>query len=182
MGQTKQFNPWLNDEAIEFLQNFIEQNPNAKILEFGSGGSTVWFSQRTKFLTSIEHNKEWFNFVNKSLLEDKNCNSVCMRLIEQNYYEVCSEFSDEYFDIILVDGVNRKKCIKASIRILKQGGVLMLDNAERPWYNKIYSMLNNWQIYKTLQVRTDLSGNATKLRQTNWWIKPYKLYQKDNNF
>jgi len=164
--------PWLNSEAIKFLSKYILENPNPKILEFGSGGSTIWFSQKTPSLTTIEHNKLWFDYVNQSLYKNKLCNPVDIRLIEQNYYKICDEFPDNFFDIILIDGINRVNCAQASIRILKPGGILMLDNAERPWYHKIYSMLNNWKFYKTSQMRSDLSGKTSKLRETNWWIKP----------
>ena len=47
--------PWLTDEAVAFLDVFCEENPDAKILEFGSGASTLWFAKRTPNLYSDEH-------------------------------------------------------------------------------------------------------------------------------
>lgn len=35
------------------------------ILEFGSGASSSWWAERSKSVTSIEHDKEWFEIVKK---------------------------------------------------------------------------------------------------------------------
>ena len=49
--------PWIHDTVIELLEKNIKKN--TKLLEFGSGYSTVWFQNYTDNLISIEHNKSW---------------------------------------------------------------------------------------------------------------------------
>ena len=33
--------PWLTEKAIKFLDGFLKDRPDATVLEFGCGGSTI---------------------------------------------------------------------------------------------------------------------------------------------
>ena len=45
--------PLLNLATVDFLQKIITKN--FKILEIGSGSSTIWFAKRVKYIVSYEH-------------------------------------------------------------------------------------------------------------------------------
>lgn len=160
--------PWFTQEAIKFLENLIQINPNIKVLEFGSGNSTIWLAKKGVNLISIEHDKTWYETVKKSL-KDNNLN-IDLRFIGGQYYTVCSEFEDNYFDLIIVDGQNRVKCIEECYKKLKPGGVLLLDDAERERYLPVYELLKEWKFFKTVEYNLDDKEYPEK--QTNWWIKP----------
>jgi len=163
--------PWLTDQAINFIEHLCQIKPNLKILEFGSGGSTIWFAQRTNNLVSIEHNPKWYNLVTQ-VLETLNLNLLVTRklLNPPAYYQICAEFADNYFDLILIDAIERINCTAQAVRILKPGGVLMLDNCERPQYLPIYEKLANWELIKSTQIITQNNQEIT--HYTDWWIKP----------
>ena len=165
--------PWLTEEAIVFLENFCRNNANAKILEFGCGASTIWLSKKTTNLVSIEHNEEWYNFIINALHKNVDCKKVDLKLLPRPYGRICEIFPDYYFDLILIDGRDRVTCTKCSIKKLKKGGVLMLDNSERAWYRPIYHLLQEWQYYETEQSQPDMCGFWYKNWKTSWWIKPY---------
>ena len=64
-------------------------------LEFGSGRSGIWFSQRVQNLTSVEHDLDWYQSV-KDKLEKENVTNINLRLItldhplsepEHDFYE-----------------------------------------------------------------------------------------------
>lgn len=154
--------PLLALSAINFLKDFLSQNTSLKVLEFGSGASTVWLSRFTANLVSIEHHPDWYDTVKSTLTGDSTCQSVDLRLLPLPYYSVCDEFSDEYFDLIIVDGRDRIKCLESAIRILKPGGVLILDDAQRERYDKADYLLRNWEFTRSI----------SPARQTHWWIKP----------
>ena len=162
--------PWLTKDAIIFLTIFLKENPNAQILEFGSGASTIWFAKHTNFLTSIEHDEEWYHKVKSQLILD-NCYPVDYRLIEENYYIAPITFPNEHFDLILIDGQTRMKCINNSLPKLKKAGILMLDNAERHSYAKAYELLKDWQLFKSIQTEPEENDSYPE-KQTNWWLKP----------
>lgn len=175
--------PWLTEQAIEFIENLCHKNSNLKILEFGSGGSTIWLAQRTNNLVSIEHNSKWYNLVTPILaklvpenlalnnLNPKQNSLVTRKLLNPPaYYQVCAEFPDSYFDLILIDAIERVNCATQAVRILKPDGVLMLDNCERPQYLPIYENLKTWSLTKTQQIVTQ--NHQEIIHYTDWWIKP----------
>jgi len=162
-------NPLLSNNAINFLKNYFVQNSNSKVLEFGSGASTVWLSRLTSNLVSIKHHPDWYETVKSTLDNDSTCQSVDLRLLPLPYYSVCDEFPDEYFDLIIVDGRDRMKCLEASIRILKPGGILMLDDAQRKRYERADYLLRDWEFTRSI----------SPARQTHWWIKPEKFTTPD---
>lgn len=166
--------PLLAQTAISFLKDFLSKKTNLKVLEFGSGASTVWLSRLTANLVSIEHHPDWYETVKSTLHNDSTCQSVDLRLLPLPYYSVCDKFSDEFFDLIIVDGRDRMQCLEASIRILKPGGVLMLDDAQRERYERADYLLRDWEFTRSI----------SPARQTHWWIKPLSLssnYPKWNN-
>lgn len=160
--------PWLTEEAVAFLEEFLKKNENAKVLEFGSGSSTLWIANRTDNLTSIEHDPNWFREV-FSKLDDKRISYI---LYPTPYYEICDVFENGYFDLIIVDGRNRKGCISRSLRLLKRGGVLMLDNSEREYYHGVFPLMKDWKSVITEQKKADCEGYWYKGWQTRWWYKP----------
>jgi len=54
-----------------------------------------------------------------------------------DYVTAIDNYPDKYFDIILIDGRARPSCFKHSINKIKQGGYIILDNAERAEYSPI---------------------------------------------
>lgn len=165
--------PWLTPKSIEFLKSFLAVHPAAMVLEFGSGGSTIWFAEHGVTAISIEHDAEWFDKV-KAELKARG-KTADLRLLPRPYDSVCKEFPDEFFDLVLVDGRDRAKCVKASMPKVKTSGVIMLDNAERPEYREIYSLLAKWEFFKTTHQGPDETGfvyGSPEIWETNWWKKP----------
>ena len=68
--------PWLTQGAINFLEVFLEQHPSAKILEFGSGASTIWFAKKNVRLYSVEHDIEWYEKINNLLKNNNHYTSI----------------------------------------------------------------------------------------------------------
>src|SRR5258708_2864224 len=101
--------PWFSYAAIDFLENFT--NPQMKVCEYGSGGSTLFFAQRTKSVYSIEDNEKWFELVSRRLKE-KRVTNVTLRLCPFDFKnpagfdqsEYLRAIPDERFDVVVVDG------------------------------------------------------------------------------
>ena len=49
--------PWITIPARHFLQKTL--TPDFRVLEFGAGGSTLFFAKRVKELVTVEHQPEW---------------------------------------------------------------------------------------------------------------------------
>ena len=164
--------PWITEQAIIFLESLIGKKSDLRVLEFGCGASTCWLSRRTRNLVSVEHSPEWYEFIKSKIEKDDSCYKVNLIRKDQPYYDVCDDFPDEYFDLIIVDGRNRKGCIVKSIKKLKRGGVLMLDNSERDYYRAAINLMHDWNSVVTVQKRPDSCNFTYPNWSTSWWVKP----------
>jgi hypothetical protein len=64
IGEAK---PWIPFEAANWLEHYL--NRNTKVFEWGSGGSTIFLSERAGQVFSIEHDKKWHTLVSKALAQ-----------------------------------------------------------------------------------------------------------------
>lgn len=117
--------PWLHPDAIEYLESLLR--PDWDVLEHGSGGSTLWFATRARQVISIEHNPAWREKVRS--LAPANVS------ILERFVEVPTVFVGK-FDLFLIDGEREKRgaCLLGARKIVKPGGWVVLDNANRPEY------------------------------------------------
>jgi predicted O-methyltransferase YrrM len=147
---------------VQFLENYL--NRDSVVLEFGMGGSTLWLHERVGSLTAVEHSQRWYNAVLEA------ASDVNGLLASRSYASVCQSLTPESFDLVLVDGRDRVKCVLAATPLLKRGGVMMLDNADRRRYRKAHATLDKWDHVATWQ---KVSRPPYDYRgRTDWWIKP----------
>jgi hypothetical protein len=130
--------PWLTATSIEFLGQWLGRNDRG--LECGSGRSTSWFARRIEALTSLEHDRAWFDRVQASLARQGLAGRVDYHLYpdgeserdDSEYVRHISNLEDASLDFALIDGVARDHCANACISKLKRGGLLIVDNIN--WY------------------------------------------------
>ncbi len=160
--------PWMTYGAIEWLAKTLTQT--MAIFEWGSGGSTMFFSQRVRGVVTVEHDADWFAQVNNALLRKGAVNVNLMlekprhaaffeplygssdaRFEGQtfgDYVTRIDKYPDEYFDIVIVDGRARNHCISHAVNRIKRGGYLLLDNSEREEYRVGWSIIQHWPTLK----------------------------------
>ncbi len=154
--------PWLPYLAIDFLDSILSSKMS--VFEWGSGGSTLYFSTRVASIISVEHNEEWLDKVPSSLnvqltsaqqgaLGDDKANPthyLSGSIGDKNFKEYASAI-DKYnnFDLILVDGRSRPSCLLHANQKIKPGGWIVLDNVERDYYLEQTSHLfEDWENVK----------------------------------
>jgi hypothetical protein len=83
--------PVMHPDEIAIMTDLIGGlAPNSKIIEWGSGGSTITFGKDLsdgKTYTSIEHNLEWFNKVNQELTDNDILCNYMYRPVKPNCYD-----------------------------------------------------------------------------------------------
>ena len=132
----------MEKDEIEFILSIIN---NARVFEYGSGGSTILFGEKAKEYYSVENDLGWYNSV-KEEIKQKNLFNVKV------FYKQISEHdqvdfkclsadkrTDSYiltlkeaggmFDIILVDGFKRRDCSLFAYDYLKDDGILLVHDA-----------------------------------------------------
>ena len=148
--------PWLTYSFIDFLEPRLSKDLN--ILEFGSGNSTLFFSCRVKSVFSIEHDMKWIELLEKKI--SHNCKIINYSLSDERYENPIS--NGELFDVILVDGRKRVKCVLNCLDKLSPKGVIILDDSERYEYDEAVNFM--------------LSKHFKKI--DFWGISPGTFYNK----
>lgn len=117
--------PWYTYPAIEFLEQF--DLSSKKIFEWGSGNSSTYFARKASQITSIEHDKEWYNSMQNLLLP----NQKLLYSDLQNYPKQIKN-NPTKFDIIIIDGQRRFDCVIETSTFLNENGMIVLDNSD--WF------------------------------------------------
>ncbi len=130
--------PWLTQDANAFLSGYVQLSDIG--LEFGSGRSTLRFASRVDKLVNVEHDKDWYGKVSASLIQKKLMNVDYRYLagdlndskaMEGAIHVITNPFESGRFDFVLVDGVCRDVCAREAIRLIRPGGILVIDNVNR---------------------------------------------------
>src|SRR5262249_47422963 len=146
--------PWLGYRAIKHLDGLIDKK--WKILEFGSGMSTIWFARRCGFIVSIETDDAWFRTVAATLSKARIQNAD-YRLLSKAGFDAIEDYADSYFDFALVDGYRRDHAMRAAISKIKIGGYIYLDNSDLPY--------EEYQIARTMLL--EVVGDSSRIRAFN---------------
>lgn len=125
--------------------------PGARVLEWGSGGSTLWLADRLPpgaYLTSVEHDGAWHKQVRDAVGERPGVRLLLAEpsrplgrnaTIEEEDPGPLEAYlgapDDHRYDVILVDGPARVACMAKARRLLAPGGVVFLHDAQRDWYD-----------------------------------------------
>ncbi|MDQ0637035.1 hypothetical protein QF042_000600 [Pedobacter sp. W3I1] len=123
--------PWVTYSFIDFIKERI--NKTQHVFEYGSGSSTIFYAERAGSVTSVEHDKGWFDKVKNT--SPANAEMIFCQLEKDGEYAKKATLIDKKFDIIIVDGRDRVNCCKYSVAALSSNGVLVLDDSEREAYN-----------------------------------------------
>lgn len=167
--------PWIVFSSIDYLKKHLSDQ--TLVFEFGSGGSTEYLRKRVKSVISVEHDAVWYNRV-QGHFEREVVDNVKLMLIEpeqtnlinmsgesqiedcfsarkefegysfKKYVTLISKYPDNYFDVIIVDGRSRVSCIFYSLKKVKKGGLLLIDNADRTEYLAPFPELKNCREWK----------------------------------
>lgn len=144
--------PFLHPDVILHLENLIQ--PEWRILEHGSGGSTLWFAERCHDVTAFESNKRWYDALRHK------ANQKIYLVMFVGTLKDCLVV-DKKFDLLLIDGEPleaRALFLMAAYELVKPGGIVVLDNANREIYAKERLWLQkNCQRFETFDCNDGVS-------------------------
>ena len=133
--------PWFSYAAIDFLKGFLK--PTMQVCEYGSGGSTLFFARRVRFVRSIEDNREWFERVSRTLKEKAVLN-VELTVHPFDFKNPIGFEKSDYlhaldkgeWDVIVVDTSEewvqvRPICFAHAEKFVKPGGIIVVDDSWR---------------------------------------------------
>lgn len=147
--------------AAEMVAAFIRSMPGrARVLEFGSGGSTKFLLDIGAEVVAVEHHEGWAAALSDMAREKGLTARLTLLLRERPYSGVAAEFGgDTAFDLLLVDGRERMDCLRNALPLVRPGGLVLLDDSQRPRY---------WPAFETLAGK-ECTTFVSKARNTTIW-------------
>ncbi|MBP46801.1 MAG: FkbM family methyltransferase [Myxococcales bacterium] len=122
--------PWFTYGSIAFLTPRIQSS--WRVFEYGSGHSTLWWSERVKEVVAVEHHQQWADKISKQLPD--NATLMYRALAQGTSYPDAPVEAGGKFDVIVIDGRERIWCAERCFSALAANGVIIWDNSERPRY------------------------------------------------
>lgn len=141
------YTPLMHKYEYEFISKYIDKGDI--LLEWGSGNSTIYFSEKVKSLISIEHDIDYYKII-KNLIIFHDIKNIDIYHIPANSptptpcrYEQFKEYiefvkkNNFKFNRVLIDGRARKYCAKSILEIIDENCVVMIHDFNRPDYQKV---------------------------------------------
>lgn len=125
---TRPIRPWIPYAAARFLARRIGHT--WRILEIGSGMSTLWLAQRCAQVDSIEADQRWVELLSAEIARRKVANAKIH--FRWQAAEMCdfSAWADSRPDLVFIDGGPRPQCLVAALAVVKPGGLVYVDNTD----------------------------------------------------
>jgi len=125
--------PWLPFRLIDELEERV--GPGSQVFEYGGGGSTLWFLAQGATVVTVEHHPEWAAHLRSRVTSDR------WTLLERSeadsyaaYVGAIEEYADDTYDVVVVDGRERARCLTAALPKVRPGGLLIVDDVDRERY------------------------------------------------
>jgi predicted O-methyltransferase YrrM len=183
--------PWMTYKATAWLDRFLAREMS--VFEYGSGGSTLFFANRVNKVVSVEHDADWHRQVSETM--ERRALTNCEYLLREPerapadrpaeyrwdlytstdgdfagfvfdaYVKSIARFPNGGFDLVVVDGRARPSCVHHGVPKVRPGGVLLLDDSDRPEYADAVDWLSQ-------RPRTDFRGISPAtgtLKQESAW-------------
>jgi len=180
--------PYMPYAVTSWLDGWLQ--PGMAAFEYGSGGSTLWLAKRVGCLTSVEHDRAWYEAVQDALARHDvaNCTlalhepdpalpavagssaygSQVIPATFEAYVRAVENVPDESLDLVLIDGRSRSAAVDAARNKVKPGGALVLDDSDRERYQPAQQRLHGWRRKRFRGVKPFV----VKPAETTVWLKP----------
>lgn len=128
-------------DEIQEINRYLDALPAPiVVLEWGSGGSSVTFSQHknVQHWTAVEHDEAWYVKMRRFLDQGKNktLRTKITLLLAKERDEYLAEPYGGRFDLIIVDGRWRPQCLDLAPQYLATEGAVLLHDCDRHRYQE----------------------------------------------
>jgi hypothetical protein len=121
----------MDPPEIKAMRAVLNERRPRRVLEWGSGGSTMYWPRMFPLIdwVSIEHNPDY-----AQALKGKITPNVTLKQLDFPDYHELRPDQVGMFDLIIVDGRKRVRCLEIGRDLLVHGGAVLLHDAGRERY------------------------------------------------
>ena len=123
---------WYTYPALQYLAGL--DLSDRTVFEYGAGNSSLWWAGLAKSVTSVEHDKQWYEKLKSKLKPNQTLLSASAK---EDYVNACAG----PYDIIVDDGSWRLPCAIRAVANLSPRGFIVLDNSD--WFPKSAAALRD---------------------------------------
>src|SRR4051794_12640897 len=138
--------PWWTYRAIDEVERWLAARPRpARVFEYGSGASTVWLARRSASVTSVEHHQDFARLMAGTLKPIHNATLMVRPPAPSRHPHVSSakegyagldfagyvsalDETEGDFDLVVIDGRARERCLDQALPRLAADGLIVFDN------------------------------------------------------
>jgi len=153
--------PWMNYNVVDFLDGRLSKDMH--VFEYGSGQSTLYFSERVATVTSLERNKEWYDRAVQ--VAPANVTMLFSDHKIDSEYAAVIQAQQKSYNLVLVDAKGRVEAVDAAVKCLTADGVILLDDSHFSGLEEIYPRMRALG-FRDLDFMGLKSGKATEYRTT----------------
>lgn len=144
--------PWYTYPCIDFVKS--QDFTGRRILEFGGGQSTLFWSEHAASVVTFEGDASWFQSLKRKIAGNVDLHLVSLETPEKTCQEirrVLEARAAGKFDVVIIDGLFRPEMIPIALEHLAPDGMLICDDSE------------GYDIFESLQgsglMRVDFCGH-----------------------
>jgi hypothetical protein len=147
--------PWWTYRAIGVVEAHLRAlDGKARVFEYGSGASSLWLSDRSGELHTVEHHAGWATIMRDAVERTGHGGSITLHevpavamehpvtrsgrrgedAVDYTDYANAIQLPGGLFDLVVVDGRARVACLHAALAHLAPGALVVFDDAQRPRY------------------------------------------------
>ncbi len=151
-GPAAQGLPWIAWPCIDFMSGYLK--PTHNVFEWGGGGSTLFFLKKGCRVTTVESSAEW---VKELEAQVHRLGPDARRRWDLRYVPLSDNDDpaiEDYirqvttggpWDLVMVDGWSRLKCLHEGLYHVTRGGALVLDNANQKQFVSVPELMKAWE-------------------------------------
>lgn len=179
MNKFSFFTPLMHKYEYKLIEKYL--NKEDVLLEWGTGNSTLYFSNLVKQIISVEHDKDWIDNIQKAIdnydISNIQLNHVpahspdpipCRYEQFKSYVNFPSE-NKLNFTKVLIDGRARKYCAKSIYDMIDENVIVFIHDFNREDYQKTL------KYYDIIEQLTEGQGIAV-LKKKNKIIEDNNYY------
>ncbi len=127
--------PWLPFRLVDELARSVGEG--SRVFEYGGGGSTLWFLDQGADVVTVEHHEAWADALRRDVRHDR-WTLLAVPVDDDGsfdtYVAAIDAYPDDSFDVVVVDGRERARCVRAAAPKVRPGGILVVDDVDRERY------------------------------------------------